>query len=243
VKPVDKVIAEIRRIKEIWPKPFIEFADDNSFVNRKHAKSLLRAMAGEGIRWFTESDISIARDSELLALMRDSGCAQVLIGLESPTTAGLHGIEQKSDWKAKQLDTYLAAIDRIQSHGISVNGCFVLGLDGTGTESFQQVRDFVRDSGLYEVQITIQTAFPGTPLYQRLRREGRLLDETAWELCTLFDVNFRPDRMDVRELERQFVSLARDLYSDTATKARQQAYKRTLRGLRKDKQAYLGGAT
>jgi hypothetical protein len=70
-----------------------------------------------------------------------------------------------------------------------------------------------------------------------------LLDETAWELCTLFDVNFRPDRMDVRELERQFVSLARDLYSDTATKARQQAYKRTLRGLRKDKQAYLGGAT
>ena len=63
-----------------------------------------------------------------------------------------------------------------------------------------------------EVQITIQAAFPVTPLYQRLRREGRLLDETAWELCTLFDVNFQPDRMDVRELERQFVSLARDLY-------------------------------
>jgi radical SAM superfamily enzyme YgiQ (UPF0313 family) len=243
VKPVDKVIAEIRRIKEIWPKPFVEFADDNSFVNRKHAKRLLRAMAGEGVRWFTESDISIARDCELLALMRDSGCAQVLIGLESPTTEGLHGIEQKSDWKAKQLDTYMAAIDRIQGHGISVNGCFVLGLDGTGTESFDQVRDFVRASGLYEVQITIQTAFPGTPLYERLQREGRLLDATAWELCTLFDVNFQPNRMSVGELERNFVSLARDLYSDTATTARQRAYKRTLRGRRKDKQAYLGGAS
>ena len=243
VKPVEKVIAEIRRIKEIWPKPFVEFADDNSFVNRKHAKRLLRALAGEGVRWFTESDISIARDNELLSLMRDSGCAQVLIGLESPTTAGLQGIEQKSDWKAKQLDTYMAAIDRIQGHGISVNGCFVLGLDGTGTESFDQVRDFVRASGLYEVQITIQTAFPGTPLYARLQREGRLLDETAWELCTLFDVNFQPDRMSIQDLESHFVSLARDLYSDAATTARRRAYKRTLRGLRKDEKAYLGGAT
>jgi len=243
VKPVEKIIAEIRRIKEIWPKPFIEFADDNSFVNRKHAKRLLRAMAGEDVRWFTESDISIARDNELLALMRDSGCAQVLIGLESPTPAGLHGIEQKSDWKAKQLDTYMAAIDSIQRHGISVNGCFVLGLDGTGTESFDHVRDFVRASGLYEVQITIQTAFPGTPLYRRLRREGRLLEETAWELCTLFDVNFQPDRMSIRELERHFVSLARDLYSDTATRSRRRAYKSTLRDLRKNEQTCLGGAS
>jgi radical SAM superfamily enzyme YgiQ (UPF0313 family) len=243
VKPVDKVVAEIRRIRELWPKPFIEFADDNSFVNRKHAKKLMRAMSGEGVRWFTESDISIARDDELLALMRDSGCAQVLIGLESPTTEGLQGIEQKSDWKAKQLDSYMAAIDRIQSHGISVNGCFVLGLDGTGTESFDQVRDFVHASGLYEVQITIQTAFPGTPLYLRLQREGRLLDETAWDLCTLFDVNFRPDRMSVLELERNFVSLARDLYSDAATKARRRAYIDRLRQLKKTEQMYLGGAS
>jgi radical SAM superfamily enzyme YgiQ (UPF0313 family) len=243
VKPVDKVIAEIRRIRELWPKPFIEFADDNSFVNRKHAKKLMRAMADQGVRWFTESDISIARDDELLALMRDSGCAQVLIGLESPTTEGLHGIAQKSDWKAKQLDSYMAAIDRIQSHGISVNGCFVLGLDGTGTESFDQVRDFVHASGLYEVQITIQTAFPGTPLYLRLQREGRLLDETAWDLCTLFDVNFRPDGMSVIELERNFVSLARDLYSDTATKARRRAYINKLRQLKKTEQMYLGGAS
>ncbi|MDH3846408.1 MAG: B12-binding domain-containing radical SAM protein [Gammaproteobacteria bacterium] len=243
VKPVDKVIAEIRRIREIWPKPFIEFADDNSFVNRKHAKRLLRAMAAEGVRWFTESDISIARDDELLALMRDSGCAQVLIGLESLTTEGLHGIEQKSDWKAKQLDTYMAAIDRIQSHGISVNGCFVLGLDGTGTESFDQVRDFVRASGLHEVQITIQTAFPGTPLYERLRCEHRLLDDTAWELCTLFDVNFRPDRMSVRELEQYFVSLARDLYSEAATKARKRAYISKLRHRKRTEQVYLGGAS
>lgn len=242
VKPVDKVIAEIRRIKEIWPKPFIEFADDNSFANKKHAKKLVRALIQEDIRWFTESDISLARDSELLALMRDSGCAQVLIGLESPSKSGLHGIEQKSDWKAKQIDSYVSAIDKIQSHGISVNGCFVLGLDGTGPESFRQVYDFVKESGLYEVQITIQTAFPGTPLYDRLLREGRLIDESAWELCTLFDVNFRPSGMTVKELEDNFVWLAKELYSEQASRARRMAFFRTLHGLKRRVHSHAGGA-
>ena len=69
VKPVDKVIAEIHEIKRFWPAPFIEFADDNSFVNRRHSKELLRAMAGEHVRWFTETDIAIADDPELLELM------------------------------------------------------------------------------------------------------------------------------------------------------------------------------
>ncbi len=83
VKPVEKVIAEIREIKKIWPKPFIEFADDNSFVHREHYKNLLRELAKEKLRWFTEADVNVANDDELLGLMRDSGCQQVLIGLES----------------------------------------------------------------------------------------------------------------------------------------------------------------
>jgi radical SAM superfamily enzyme YgiQ (UPF0313 family) len=243
VKPVDRVIAEIRRIKEIWPRPFIEFADDNTFANRKQGKKLLRALIPEKVRWFTETDISVARDKELLGLMRDSGCAQVLIGLESPTVAALHGVERTSDWKAKQFDSYISAIDRIQRHGISVNGCFVLGLDGTGPESFEQVRDFVRDSGLHEVQITIQTAFPGTPLYERLQREGRLIDETAWELCTLFDVNFRPDRMTTQELETRFVWLTRELYGEEATRDRRRAYLQQLHESKRQAKLHTGSAS
>jgi radical SAM superfamily enzyme YgiQ (UPF0313 family) len=230
VKPVAKVIAEIRRIKEIWPRPFIEFADDNTFANRRHGRRLLQALAPEKVRWFTETDVSVARDPVLLAMMRDAGCAQVLIGLESATPEGLRGIEKRSDWKSRQRDFYLEAIRRIQDQGISVNGCFVLGLDGTGPESFDRVREFVRESGLHEVQITIQTPFPGTPLYERLKRQGRLTHDGEWDRCTLFDVNFRPERMTVAELESGFVALARDLYGEAETARRKEHFYRQLRG-------------
>src|SRR2546422_5341735 len=195
LKPVEKVIAEIREIKKIWPRPFIEFADDNSFVHREHYKRLLRELAKEHLRWFTEADVRVAEDPELLALIRDSGCQQVLIGLESPRRSSLDGVELKSNWKARQQDYYQAAIARIQSYGITVNGCFIFGLDGDTPDVFEDVFQFVKESGLYEVQITFLTAFPGTPLYDRLKREGRIIRDKAWELCTLFDINFRPKDM------------------------------------------------
>src|SRR6266850_2450303 len=172
LKPVEKVIQEIREIKKIWPRPFIEFADDNSFVARDHYKRLLRELAKEQLRWFTETDVRVAEDDELLGQMRDSGCQQVLIGLESPRRASLDGVELKSNWKARRRDFYKEAIAKIQSYGITVNGCFILGLDGDTPEVFEDVLEFVRDSGLYEVQITFMTAFPGTPLYAKLKEEG-----------------------------------------------------------------------
>ena len=93
------------------------------------------------------------------------------------------------------------------------------------------------------MQITIQTAFPGTPLYDRLLREGRLIDETAWELCTLFDVNFRPSGMTVKELEDNFVWLAKELYSEQASRARRMAFFRKLHGWRRRVHTRAGGAT
>ena len=229
LKPVEKVIAEIREIKKIWPHPFIEFADDNSFVHRDHYKRLLRELARENLRWFTEADVRVAEDDELLALMRDSGCQQVLIGLESPRRASLDGVELKTNWKARQQDEYHAAIAKIQSYGVTVNGCFILGLDGDTPEVFDDVFEFVKESGLYEVQVTFLTAFPGTPLYARLKREGRIIRDKAWELCTLFDINFRPKDMSAAELQAGFLGLAKRLYSAEETNGRRRKFKRMLR--------------
>ncbi len=229
VKPVEKVIAEIRAIKQLWAKPFIEFADDNSFVHREHYKRLLRELATEQVRWFTEADMRVAEDDELLALIRDSGCQQILIGLESPRRTSLYGVELKNNWKLRQQDYYLAAIEKIQSYGITVNGCFILGLDGDTRDVFGDVLDFVRRSGLYEVQITFMTAFPGTPLYARLQQERRILRDQAWELCTLFDINFQPKNMSVTELQNGFLGLAKQLYSAQETRGRRTNFKRRLK--------------
>jgi radical SAM superfamily enzyme YgiQ (UPF0313 family) len=229
VKPVEKILAEIHAIKRIWPRPFIELADDNSFVNREHSKRLLRALAPERLRWFTEADVRIAEDDELLGLMRDSGCQQVLIGLESTRRQSLEGLDLNSNWKARQRDHYAAAISKIQSYGITVNGCFILGLDADTPEIFDDVLGFVRESGLYEVQVTFQTAFPGTPLYARLVREGRIIQPGAWDLCTLFDINIHPKNMTSAELQSGFLRLVTVLYSAEETSRRQRGFKRRLR--------------
>ncbi len=227
-KPVDRVVAELREVKRIWNRPFIEFADDNAFVDKRRSRELVKAVGGENIRWFTETDISVADDPELLAMMRDAGCAQVLIGLESPTVAGIEGVETRRNWKRTRFERYKRAIATIQDHGVAVNGCFVLGLDGATHEEFAAVRDFVEESGLYDVQITVLTAFPGTPLYARLLADDRLLDPTGWETCTVFDVNVRPTGMTVAELEAGFIDLAGQLYSADAVRSRHDAFKRRL---------------
>ena len=229
VKPVEKVIAEIREIKKIWPRPFIEFADDNSFVHYEHYKRLLRELSKEHLRWFTEADINVAKDDELLALMRDSGCQQILIGLESPRRASLDGVETNSNWKLRQQDRYQEAIAKVQSYGITVNGCFILGLDGDTPEIFDDVLHFVRDSGLYVVQITFLTAFPGTPLYRRLKAEGRILRDRAWELCTLFDLNIQPKNMKLEELQSGFLRLGKILYSQEETDTRRRNFRTRLK--------------
>src|SRR6185436_1938733 len=106
-----------------------------------------------------------------------------------------------------------AAVAKIQSYGVTVNGCFILGLDADMPEVFDDVLGFVRDSGLYEVQVTFMTAFPGTPLYARLKQERRIIRDKAWELCTLFDINIAPKLMSVGQLQAGFLKLVKELYS------------------------------
>lgn len=225
-RPVSAVIRDIEAIRRVRPQPFIEFADDNTFVDKKWGRELCRALEPLHVPWFTETDISVADDPELLELMRRSGCRQILVGLESPDEAAVNGLELRRNFKARRAADYAEAIAEIQSHRITVNGCFVLGLDHHGPEIFQQVLDFVMDVNLFEVQITILTAFPGTPLYDRLQREGRILEEKRWDLCTLFDVNFMPARMSPQQLREGMYWLSERLYSEECTRRRKREFLR-----------------
>ena len=165
-------------------------------------------------------------DPVLCDQLAESGCRQVLIGFESPRAEDLEGMDPKR-WKQRHAPGYRRVIDTLQSRGVSVNGCFILGLDAHTPDVFGNILDFVRSSGLAEVQYTILTPFPGTPLHERLRREGRLLKDRYWDECTLFDVTFHPKRMSVRELETGLQWLFRETYDRESTRSRKRAFAMT----------------
>lgn len=223
-RPVDQVARDIAFIKRLHPESFVEFADDNTFVDKKWGKDLCRSLAPLSARWFTETDVSVAEDPELLELMYAAGCREVLVGLESPSAAALAGLEQRADRKARWAPQYADSIRRIQSAGIAVNACFILGLDGQGTDVFSEILRFVDDASPFDVQITVLTPFPGTPLYDRLTRENRILEPGAWQLCTLFDVNYRPAGMAPQELREGLYRLGERIYGEDATRRRRKAF-------------------
>jgi radical SAM superfamily enzyme YgiQ (UPF0313 family) len=228
IKPVERVLSEVDAVRSLWRRPFIEFADDNTFVHKAWAKELLRGLAERDVRYFTETDVSLADDEELLDLLYPSGCRQVLIGFESPRKDSLTNLDAVN-WKRRQHDHYLDTIEKIQSRGVSVCGCFIVGLDADTLEVFDELRDFIERSKLLEVQITVLTPFPGTRLYDRLLAEGRLLYPGAWERCTLFDVNFRPRGMTVDQLEDGLMQLWRDTWNAEAFAFRKRYYRQLLR--------------
>ena len=230
-KPIEQVLAEVDRVLELWKHPFIEFADDNSFVNKKYWRQLLPELSKRNIRWFTEADIAIGEDKDLLDKIFQSGCKEVLIGLESPISAGLNGIETRNNWKLKKFESYKQSIDNIQAAGIRVNACFIVGLDEHDHGIFDAIFDFAKETCVYDVQVTLPTPFPGTPFYQRLKDEGRLLEDKAWAKCTLFDILFKPKNFTTSELRVGFRELVKKLYTKEFTDYRRQNFKEKLKAV------------
>ena len=227
-KPIDQIERELNKIFEFWDRPFIELADDNTFVDKIWSKQLLKLFSTYKMKWFTETDISLAYDDELLKLLAHSNCVQVLVGFETSTAKGLKGID-RNNWKYNQFDNYLRSIDKIQSYGISVNGCFILGFDTDTKETFKETEQFIKESNLSEVQITLLTPFPGTDLYKQLKQEDRLLPGNCWDKYTLFDVNFIPKNFSPEELETSFQDLMTNIYSASTVKERKNKFKQTLK--------------
>lgn len=221
-KPIKLIKKELDKIFEIWDQPFIELADDNTFVDKKWSKKLLKLFSNYNMRWFTETDISIAYDDELLELLAKANCSQVLIGFESVNLDSIKTLD--NGWKFKHFENYTKAIDKIQSYGISVNGCFILGFDTDTKETFIETEKFIKESRLSDVQITLLTPFPNTNLYHQLETEGRLLPPN-WDKCTLFDVMYIPKNFTVEELENEFQKLMANIYTEDLVKDRKNRFK------------------
>jgi radical SAM superfamily enzyme YgiQ (UPF0313 family) len=169
-------------------------------------------------------DWRIGESPELLAELGDSGCVQVLVGIESWTTS-FAGMGRKRADCSRVLD----AVERIQEHGVAVLACFVAGGDGDDRASLDELAAFLEGAPFADVQLTVLTPFPGTALFERLRREGRLLADRGWSHYTLFDVTFRPRRMSPEELERGFQNLVARVHRPEEARRRAEIRRRIWR--------------
>lgn len=215
-KPVANIDRELEALCSLVPSPMIELADDNTFAGGRDVEPLLETFARHDVRYFTEADWRIGERPELLARLAKSGCVQVLIGFES-LAFQYEGMGAKLTSLTRMMEAAIA----IQDAGVAVIGCFIVGGDGETRHSIDQLATFIHNSPLAEIQITLQTPFPGSPLYQRLKSEGRLLPDRGWESCTLFDLMFEPDCMSVAELEQAFHKLLSVVFSNEENLRRQ----------------------
>jgi radical SAM superfamily enzyme YgiQ (UPF0313 family) len=176
------------------------------------AKELMRALEPLRVRWVSQSSINVAFDEEALELMRRSGCQGVLVGFESLDPAALRQMRKSFNLMGGGPSRAMANFRR---HGIRVYGTFIFGYDGDGLEAFEAALAFARDEGLFIAAFNHITPFPGTPLYERMKGEGRLLYD-AWWLDERYRYNmvpFRPARMSAEELAARCLDARRRFYA------------------------------
>ncbi len=208
-KSLEKVIGEIRLAKEVFPRPHISFVDENMLVDRDYAKALLREIKKENITWECYCDVSVAGDDELLDLMRESGCYEIQVGLE---TVNPDSLRDMSPWKYQQLSHYPEMIKKIQSHGVGVMGLFMLGMDQDTPDVFPRLWEFIRDNNIFEADLAIMQPLPGSELYRQLDREGRITCR-KWDRYTWYHINHRPGGMTSRQLKEGMQWLHRKIHS------------------------------
>lgn len=185
------------------------FTDENVFVDRNWALALFGGMAERGLRrsYAVQASLDVADDAEILAVLKRSGCMTVLIGFESLSEESLRVMRKGVNLKIG-VAHYRDKVRRLHDHGLAVSGSFIFGSDGDGPDVFQRTVDFVLKSGLDLAHFGLLTPTPGTDLFQRLSREGRLLytnfpdDYASYDLCT---AAFRPLKMTPEQMEEGLI--------------------------------------
>lgn len=210
-KSIAGIMDELNVIKSIWPRGRINFADDNFFVNKKFSKELMRHLKALDLRWFAQTDISVAYDDELLDMLKDAGCTTLLIGFESVSEQSLGSVNRNS-WKRKQLSGYSPAIEKIQSKGIGIVGTFIIGFDSDTKETIHTLSEFIIANNIFVPQITILTPLPGSRLYERLTEEKRML-HNPWSHYTFTEINFNPRNISVEDLKNELYNTYEKVYS------------------------------
>ena len=178
-KSVAQVLAELDQLYRCHWKGSVFLVDDNFIGNKKNVRQLLPALAEWNDRhrrpfaFFTEASVNLADDPELLAMMKAAGFDRVFLGIETPVEASLKEANKLQNTRRSLLDS----VRRIQRCGIEVMAGFIVGFDSDPEDVFDRQVEFIRESAIPVAMVGLLQALPGTQLYRRLGREGRLLGD------------------------------------------------------------------
>jgi radical SAM superfamily enzyme YgiQ (UPF0313 family) len=220
-KPRTKPVASIARELDELRKQGVHsvfFIDDNLIGNKLRAKELLRFLRDYQLehdyefRFGTEASLNLAYDDELLELFRDAHFEWVFIGIESPDEESL-----KETKKVQNTNhDILASVRKIYSYGIEIIAGFIIGFDNDTKETFDKQYDFIMESGIQSAMIGLLTAIPKTPLYERLKKENRLVEGLVSNDNSKLETNVLPKRMSYDEMIAGYRELHYRLFNDRA---------------------------
>ena len=208
-KPVENVLIEIEALRKIANSNFITFSDDNIFSDNNYAKELFKTLKPLKIKWASQASINIAKDPELLALAKESGCVYLLIGFESVSQASLNSVNKGY---LNKYEYYKDAIERIYSHGLAILGTFILGFDGDDESIFERTLEFINETNISFPIFNILTPLPGTKLYFKMEEEGRIIHK-RWNEYNGANVCIKPKMMPAEMLKEGYYWISREAYS------------------------------
>lgn len=171
-RPVGEIVEEIKALGA----RFVFFTDDNLFASPERARELFTALLPLHLKWVGFAPITIGDRPELLQLARASGCSIVLLGIESLSGKSLESVNKKIN-RPEDYARNLSAIRRSKILSVAL---FMLGFDNEGPDAIARTHDFIMANRIPVVIFSTLTPYPGTRIYERLKREGRLHEEAWW---------------------------------------------------------------
>ncbi len=203
-RSVAQVVREIGAAGE----PYSVFIDNNLGSNRAYLRELCRALRPLGIIWSAAVTIDVTDDPKLVREMALAGCTGVFVGFESLSGANLTDAHKTSPDPSE----YPWRIRMLQDNGIQVNGSFVLGFDHDRPNVFEELLHWLEVNRLECATLQILTPYPGTPLFDRLETEGRILHRD-WDLYDTAHAVFSPRHMSPETLEAGYAWCYQRLFS------------------------------
>jgi len=204
-KPIRDIITDIESCKE----KNLFFLDDNITGDKRYTKELFREMIPQKKIWVGQASIQVASDTELIKLAYKSGCRALLIGFESMSESGINQYRKT----LKTIDENILAVKKLQDNGIMTMASLIFGLDSDTTEVFDAAHDFLTRSKAAFFQACVMTPYPGTPVFDKLRSQGRILTDD-WNRFDASKVIIRPENISPEELLEGYDKIKWHFYSN-----------------------------